>query len=90
MPYLAKSISGVQHQAQHKVQRKALKALKRSKLAERIEDISHDLTPYVAAETGLDTGAAKKQARRWIIEAIAEKVAMGTYELVFISEGVQP
>jgi hypothetical protein len=33
-----------------------------------------------------DPKKAEKQARRWIIEALCDYVAMGEYELVFIDE----
>ncbi len=86
MPFLAKSIESNQHPAQHRVQRKALKALKRSGLEARLDDLTDQLTPYVAKEMCTDTTAARKQAKRWIVEAVAEMVAAGTYDVLFIGD----
>lgn len=72
------------HPAQVKVHHKAAKALKRSKLQARLDDLINDMTPYVAAQTGLDTDKAKKQARRWVLECVAELVAMPLGDVIFL------
>ncbi len=86
MAFLAKSIESTQHPAQHRVQNKALKALKRSGLEARLDALADDLTPYVAQQMCTDTAAARKQAKRWIVEAVAEMVAAGTYDVLFIGD----
>jgi post-segregation antitoxin (ccd killing protein) len=84
MAFRAHSLCTVEHPAQNRVQRKAAKALKRSKLMERLTDLENDLTPFVAAQTGMDTQAARKQAKRWLLEAVAEYVYMSAGDVVFI------
>jgi hypothetical protein len=85
MAYRAKSLVTTEHPAQNKVQRKAAKALKRSKLMERLADLENDLTPFVADQMGVDTQAARKQAKRWLLEAIAEYVYMSAGDVIFLT-----
>jgi hypothetical protein len=82
--YRAKSVDVVDHPAAHKVQRKALKALKRSKLQARLDDLVDTITPYVAQEMKLDPKAAQRQAKRWVLEVVAEAVYQSLGDVIFL------
>lgn len=84
MAYRAKSLAFNDAPAQGKVQRRALKALKRSKLMERLDDLTADMTAHVAKEMCIDNARARRIARRWVLEAVAESVYMSAGDVVFI------
>lgn len=84
MAYRAKSIASVDHKAQNRPQSKALKALKRSGLMERLDALAADMTEHVAREMCVDTARARRLARRWILEAVSEAVYMDTGDVIFI------
>jgi hypothetical protein len=84
MAFRAKSLSFVEHPAQHRVQRAALGLLRRSKLQSRLDAMANHLTPFVMEQTGLDEKAARKRARRWTLEAVAEAVYMHDGDVIFV------
>jgi hypothetical protein len=84
MSFRAHSLDITEHPCQNKVQRRAAKLLKRSKLAAQLDALADELTPFVMAEMGLDATSARKRARQWAIEAACELLAAPIGDVVFI------
>lgn len=88
MAYRAKSINTIDHPAQNRIQHKAIKQIvEGQKLERRINELTDLMTPHVQAQMGLDERAARKQAKRWIVEAVADMVASyAGYDTLFIGD----
>jgi hypothetical protein len=75
MAFRAKSLDQTESPAQNKVQRRAMKLMKKLKLEQRIEALADEMTPDVMMVTSGDQAAARRKARQWITEGICELLA---------------